>query len=226
MIDSKREWRYSNKLVVNEKNKVRYYSYKSEEEGIKDLFDLIPSANREECYAFIHDQNKWIEVGYKEETLVWDGAIISDGVEVNHVLLDSLASTNKSVYLWHIHRLEEKVGRSRQSISTPSSSDMEHFVDWVSRAQKSNPNFDEKDGVISRFGKISYTLNGFSNHSVPDNASPSVASSIYGKRWGIFLTELENLRENLECENPLLNNVFERDILKGEVTIKFVPIKR
>jgi len=91
-------------LVVNTDNTYRLTAYKSEQEGVKDLRNL---ADREEVYVFLPEEERWIEIGYKESAIELQvtprGEVYGKVTAACDPLLDTFMAQHKSLAIYHFH---------------------------------------------------------------------------------------------------------------------------
>ena len=113
------EYNVIDKLVVNNRNKFRTVIYESEAEGIADMRKLITNSQTEESWAFLPNQEKWIEIGYNEEAEKKVDKRYITKAKLDIQLLDELMSKNNNMALYHFHpshslSLEEKIKKREE----------------------------------------------------------------------------------------------------------------
>jgi len=59
---------YKEKLIVNTNDKIRTIIFKNEEEGTKDIKELVGTSEIEEAWAYLPPSQKWIEIGIEGTT--------------------------------------------------------------------------------------------------------------------------------------------------------------
>jgi len=99
----KEEYKVIDELVVNNKNNYKTVIYKNEDEGVSEMRELVESSQTEESWAYLPHMEKWIEVGYNEETekKVKERYITKTKLDVQ--LLDILMDENDNMILYHFH---------------------------------------------------------------------------------------------------------------------------
>jgi hypothetical protein len=110
-------------LVVNNKNEYKTVIYENEEKGILEMRKLIESSQIEESWAYLPHQEKWIEIGYNEESekKVDENYITKAKLDIQ--LLDGLMNENNNMILYHFHTsyclsLEDKI-KEREKNGSP-----------------------------------------------------------------------------------------------------------
>ena len=102
-------------LIVNQRNNMRTFARKSKEGGMVDLIDLSKTSKLEEAWAFIPEENLWIEIGKEErfdiekkDMLAQDGRTIQANYSSANLALDNryffdLARNHDLIEVYHIH---------------------------------------------------------------------------------------------------------------------------
>ncbi|MFQ5685638.1 MAG: hypothetical protein ACE5GV_03160 [Candidatus Scalindua sp.] len=103
-----------NELVVNNKNHYKTVIYENEDEGISEMRELIESSQIEESWAYLPHREKWIEIGYNEESekKIDENYITKAKLDIQ--ILDDLMNQNNNMILYHFHTsyclsLEDKI---------------------------------------------------------------------------------------------------------------------
>jgi len=87
------------KLEVNTSNLERNIVSKCEEDGVKDILELMVTSRYEEFWAYLPQKCEWVELGYKETAGKPDEVVVR--VQNNH--LKKLMAENKDIVLYHFH---------------------------------------------------------------------------------------------------------------------------
>ncbi|MBI2102277.1 hypothetical protein HYT55_00420 [Candidatus Woesearchaeota archaeon] len=99
--------RHTPTLVVNTDNTYHLTALKSEKEGVKDLQKLAQRADREEVYVFLPEEERWIEIGYKESAIELQvtpqGEVYGKVTAACDPLLDIFLAQHKSLAIYHFH---------------------------------------------------------------------------------------------------------------------------
>lgn len=116
-----------NKLVVNNKNQYKTIIYENENEGILEMRKLIESSQIEESWAYLPHQEKWIEIGYNEESEKKVNESYITKAKLDIQFLDGLMNENNNMILYHFHpsyclSLEDKIKR-REKNGSPMNDD-------------------------------------------------------------------------------------------------------
>lgn len=97
----------ASKLTVNTDHSFRLNISQSEREGLQDLRKLAQEADREEAYAFIPEEERWVEIGYNESAIEFEvdpNGEISGRVTVAYdPLLEDLLKRYQSLAVYHFH---------------------------------------------------------------------------------------------------------------------------
>ncbi len=124
------EYMVIDELVVNNRNNYKTIIYKNEEEGISEMRKLIESSQMEECWIYLPQQQKWIEIGYSEESekKINDRYITKSTLDVR--FLDRLMNENNNMILYHFHpsyclSLEEKINEQKEKGSPMNENEIE-----------------------------------------------------------------------------------------------------
>jgi len=119
------KYKVINELVVNNRNKYKTVIYESEEEGVSEMRKLIASSQMEESWAYLPDQETWIEIGHNEEAEKKINKRYITKAKLDVQLLDNLMGESNNMVLYHFHpsyclSLEDKI-RKREEDGTPMS---------------------------------------------------------------------------------------------------------
>ena len=97
------KYKIINKLVVNNKNEYKTIIFKNEGEGILEMRELIDSSQIEECWIYLPHHEKWIEIGYNEESekKINDCYITKARLDVR--FMDWLMNENNNMIVYHFH---------------------------------------------------------------------------------------------------------------------------
>jgi hypothetical protein len=120
--DTNREEGYNviNELVVNNKNQFKTVIYENENEGILEMRKLIESSQIEESWAYLPRQEKWIEIGYSEESEKKIDEKYITKAKLDIQFLDELMNENNNMILYHFHpsyslSLEDKIKERKKN---------------------------------------------------------------------------------------------------------------
>ena len=91
------------KLAVNFFPKIRTIVKKNEEQGIKDLQQLVMDSESEEAFAYLPKKELWVEIGVAN-SVSKEGAVSIDKVYVDMLAVYSLMKQNKHLVLYHLTR--------------------------------------------------------------------------------------------------------------------------
>ncbi len=119
-----------NELVVNNKNQYKTVIYENEEEGILEMRKLIEGSQIEESWAYLPHREKWIEIGYNEESekKIDENYITKTKLDIQ--FLDELMNENNNMILYHFHpsyslSLEDKIKRREKNGSPMNDNEIE-----------------------------------------------------------------------------------------------------
>lgn len=90
------------KLVVNTACSYRTAAKKSEEEGVKDIRELIDSSDLEELWAYLPQESLWVEIGRNEESFG------ESSVSTDEAYFKKLIQTYDELILYHFHINDER----------------------------------------------------------------------------------------------------------------------
>ena len=120
--DTNKEEGYNviNELVVNNKNQYKTVIYENEEEGILEMRKLIETSQIEESWAYLPRQEKWIEIGYNEESEKKIDESYITKAKLDIQFLDELMNENNNMIIYHFHpsyslSLEDKIKRRKKN---------------------------------------------------------------------------------------------------------------
>lgn len=106
-------------LIANAENKYRSIVYKNEKRGVADMRKLLKSSRVEECWVYLPEEEKWVEIGRGEtpEKKVDNRYITKVSLDVQ--FLEELMTENSSLVVYHIHPtytllLEENMNERRE----------------------------------------------------------------------------------------------------------------
>jgi len=88
-------------LVVNTENTCRTVFKGNEEDGIKQLQQLVESSKLEEAWAYLPERLEWIEIGKEEKPETKQGEIYTKEVKFN--IPQDLFRNNHSIIIYHFH---------------------------------------------------------------------------------------------------------------------------
>ncbi len=119
-----------NELVVNNKNQYKTVIYENENEGISEMRKLIESSQIEESWAYLPHQEKWIEIGYNEETEKKINENYITKAKLDIQFLDGLMNENNNMILYHFHSsyclsLEDKIKKREKDGSPMNDNEIE-----------------------------------------------------------------------------------------------------
>lgn len=149
------------RLVVNSSPDVRTFARLSEAEGITQLRALIPGADFEEIWAFLPDEQKWVELGCCERQTQRGNYVGVDG----HVL--RLMATHPRLAVYHIHTpshfKRENYHENRRLLkeveeALPSAMDMATMIKLGREHRKLHPQGKLTWRIVSRHGVTTYGL--------------------------------------------------------------------
>jgi len=171
-----------NELVVNNKNQYKTVIYENENEGILEMRKLIESSQIEESWAYLPHQEKWIEIGYNEESEKKINESYITKAKLDIQFLDGLMNENNNMILYHFHpsyclSLEDKIKKREKNDSPmndneiekerirlliksayPSRSDLLNMIGNSSEFFKRNPDGNITFKVCSHYGITEYRL--------------------------------------------------------------------
>ncbi len=99
----KEEYKVIDKLVVNNKNNFKTVIYKNEDDGASEMRELVESSRIEESWAYLPHLEKWVEVGYNEESEKKIEKSYITKAKLDLQLLDMLMDENDNMILYHFH---------------------------------------------------------------------------------------------------------------------------
>ncbi|MGR3174140.1 MAG: hypothetical protein ACUZ8N_06020 [Candidatus Scalindua sp.] len=119
-----------NELVVNNKNQYKTVIYEDENEGISEMRKLIESSQIEESWAYLPHQEKWIEIGYDEESEKKINENYITKAKLDIQFLDGLMDENNNMILYHFHTsyclsLEDKIKEREENGSPMNDNEIE-----------------------------------------------------------------------------------------------------
>ena len=130
--DTNKEERYNviNELVVNNKNQYKTIIYENENEGISEMRKLIESSQIEESWVYLPHQEKWIEIGYNEESEKKIDESYITKAKLDIQFLDALMNENNNMILYHFHSsyclsLEDKIKKREKNGSPMNDNEIE-----------------------------------------------------------------------------------------------------
>ncbi len=130
--DTNKEEGYNviNELVVNNKNPYKTVTYKNENEGISEMRKLIESSQVEESWVYLPHQEKWIEIGYNEESEKKIDESYITKAKLDIQFLDALMNENNNMILYHFHSsyclsLEDKIKKREKNGSPMNDNEIE-----------------------------------------------------------------------------------------------------
>jgi hypothetical protein len=130
--DTNKEEGYNviNELVVNNKNQYKTVTYKNENEGISEMRKLIESSQVEESWVYLPHQEKWIEIGYNEESEKKIDESYITKAKLDIQFLDGLMNENSNMILYHFHTsyslsLEDKIKKREKDGSPMNDNEIE-----------------------------------------------------------------------------------------------------
>lgn len=136
-------------LVTNDQNATRYVALAGEDDGIAHIRSLLVTAAVEEQWAFLPDQQLWIEIGIGE----------GEGhVETDVQYLRLLLSGASRVHLYHFHpaRYFEPGMNPTLALALPSPADVESSVKISKLREEANFEADVRNYVVSPYGVVEY----------------------------------------------------------------------
>ena len=129
-INKEEGYNVINELVVNNKNQYKTVIYENEEEGILEMRKLIEGSQIEESWAYLPHREKWIEIGYNEESekKIDENYITKTKLDIQ--FLDELMNENNNMILYHFHpsyslSLEDKIKRREKNGSPMNDNEIE-----------------------------------------------------------------------------------------------------
>ena len=119
-----------NELVVNNKNQYKTVIYENENEGISEMRKLIESSQIEESWVYLPHQEKWIEIGYNEESEKKIDESYITKAKLDIQFLDALMNENNNMILYHFHSsyclsLEDKIKKREKNGSPMNDNEIE-----------------------------------------------------------------------------------------------------
>jgi hypothetical protein len=119
-----------NELIVNNENQYKTVIYENEEEGISEMRKLIESSQIEESWAYLPHREKWIEIGYNEESEKKVDEKYITKAKLDIQLLDGLMNENNNMILYHFHTsyslsLKDKIKKREKNGSPMNDNEIE-----------------------------------------------------------------------------------------------------
>jgi hypothetical protein len=119
-----------NELVVNNKNQYKTVIHENENEGISEMRKLIESSQIEESWVYLPHQEKWIEIGYNEESEKKIDESYITKAKLDIQFLDGLMNENSNMILYHFHTsynlsLEDKIKKREKDGSPMNNNEIE-----------------------------------------------------------------------------------------------------
>ncbi len=119
-----------NELVVNNKNEYKTIIYENENEGISEMRKLLESSQIEESWAYLPHREKWIEIGYNEESEKKINENYITKAKLDIQFLDGLMNENNNMILYHFHSsyclsLEDKIKKREKDGSPMNDNEIE-----------------------------------------------------------------------------------------------------
>ena len=98
-------------LIVNESNYYRTVVNKSEEEGIKDIKNILENSFLEEAWVFLPKSKKWIEIGEEEKREIIIKEVddkniaysYSSGANLSGYFINELFEKESNILFYHFH---------------------------------------------------------------------------------------------------------------------------
>jgi hypothetical protein len=232
--NQKEEYKIIDQLVVNNKNNYKTVIYKNEDEGVLEMRELVGRSQTEESWAYLPHMEKWIEVGYNEETEKKLNQSYITKTKLDVQLLDVLMDENDNMILYHFHppsyhsleneikkRDEDKLPMSDNEIEKkrtglliksayPSRSDLMNMMGNSTEFYDRNPEGEITFKICSHFGITEYCLTGEGLKHLYANNTPEQILKIKGKSLSANV-EANVTGETLELyprktRNPLKRN--------------------
>lgn len=227
--DSRRPLEYTSTLRVNSENKVRFYSHKSEKEGILDLYNSLDSAPSEDCYA--HADGVWLELGFNEKTEKRSSTIVHDNLKINWDKLLEFGNGKTNVSGFHIHRVQEDISDkdSVYKIAFPSPTDIDYLLSANKSLIEEDRSFCIQQGVVSRYGVTTYALTDKCKKRIKNNSSGFGSLMLpdyllFNNMPGDIALDMLNQFIDIRETNSRLKKRVSFQLLEGLVDISFTPI--
>jgi hypothetical protein len=136
-------------LSANDQNATRHFALLGEAEGLEQIRTLLVTSTVEEQWAYLPDQQVWIEIGVGET-----GSQVETDVEY---LRQLLAFSNR-IHLYHFHPAQyfEPGMNATLALALPSPTDVESSVKIARMQQALNPQGDVRNYVVSLYGVVEY----------------------------------------------------------------------
>lgn len=120
-----KEYKVIDKLIVNNNNNYKTVIYGNEDEGVSQIRELVENSLTEESWVYLPANEKWVEVGYNEESEKKIKKSYITRAKLDVRLLDILMGDNDHMVLYHFHppsfhSLEDKI-RKREKKGMPMS---------------------------------------------------------------------------------------------------------
>ncbi len=203
--NQKEEYKVIDELVVNNKNNYKTVIYKNEGEGVLEMRELVESSQTEESWAYLPHMEKWIEVGYNEESEKKINQSYITKAKLDVRLLDVLMDENDNMTLYHFHPhsyhslKDEILKRKKQGLSMsdneiekertgiliksayPSRSDLMSMIGNSTEFYERNPEGKITFKICSHFGITEYHLTGEGLIHLYANNTPEQILKIKGK---------------------------------------------
>ncbi len=229
-INQKEEYKVIDKLVVNNKNNYKTVIYKNEDEGVSEMRELVGNSQTEESWAYLPLMEKWIEVGYNEESekKIKQSYITKTKLDVQ--LLDLLMDENDNMILYHFHppsyrSLEDEImEREKQGLSMsgkeiekertglliksayPSRSDLMNMIGNSTEFYDRNPEGKITFKICSHFGITEYRLTGEGLIHLYANNTPGQILKIKDKSLSANVEANVTGENHWKTRNPLKRN--------------------
>ncbi len=90
-------------LIVNDNNNFRSIVYKDEKRGVTDMRKLLQSSRVEECWIYLPEKEKWVEIGRGEapEKKLDNRYVTKVSLDVR--FMEELLDNNSFLVVYHIH---------------------------------------------------------------------------------------------------------------------------
>ncbi|MDO8516882.1 MAG: hypothetical protein Q7S33_02045 [Nanoarchaeota archaeon] len=160
-----RKPKYVPNLVINYNDHIQTICPKNEEQGIKDMRNLLENNAAEEMWAYLPQKKIWYEIGIRGKILN-EGPIIFANIDE----FSDLAKKNNNLTIYHIHPNSKFLDSKRQIndedyrkmmkiiSAVPGSNDIVQMIGCSLLSKMINPNSKVVSKICSSYGISDYQL--------------------------------------------------------------------
>lgn len=147
LIQDDHEFRYTDNLIINIDDGMKVITNKCEDEGVKDLRELLDKDDPEEAWAYIPETCTWIDVGKKQGL---------GNVTVDFDFIKSLGSQFNEIIIYHSHPKGDGMDYFLQALPTPQ--DVAAMIAHSTVMHKEHNGVKYRNKVISEHGIATYDI--------------------------------------------------------------------